>query len=348
MQQAVTVGLEQSSMRVAVDAVGGDHGPDVVVAGVVAGARRFGAGLLLAGPEGEVRRSLSRVNTTGVDIEIRDAPDLVAMDESPSQAVRRKPKSGINVAFEAVKRGEAGAMVSAGNSGAVMAAALMLLGRIPGVDRPAIASPLPSRHGYSLVLDLGAVTDPRPQSLVQFAQMGAVYAERVMGIAHPTVGLLSNGEEATKGNALVQEAHALLAIAPGINFHGNVEGRDIPRGVVDVVVTDGFTGNVALKIAEGAASLVGDVIREELMSSPLNKLAAALLKPAFARAKKRIDYAETGGALLLGTNGVVVIAHGRSNVTAMENAIGVAVRAHAAGVTDAIAGALQDLRSEVA
>jgi len=337
-----------TSMRVAVDAAGGDKGPDVVVAGAVAGARRFGVGLLLAGPESDVRRALSRVDLSGVDYEVRDAPDLIAMDESPAQAVRRKTRSGISVALDAVKRGEAGAMVSAGNSGAVMAAALMMLGRIPGVDRPAIASPLPSRQGYSLVLDLGAVTDPKPQSLVQFAQMGTVYAQRVMGIVNPTVGLLSNGEEATKGNALVQEAHALLAVAPGINFHGNVEGRDIPRGVVDVIVTDGFTGNVALKVAEGAAALVGEAIRQELTSSLLNKMAAAILKPAFARAKKRIDYAETGGALLLGTNGVVVIAHGRSNVTAMQNAIGVGARAHNGGVTDAIAAALLELQSAVA
>lgn len=335
-------------MRIAVDAVGGDHGPEVIIEGVVAGARRFGVGLLLAGPEDEVRRSLAKVDTAGLDIEVRDAPDLIAMDESPAQAVRRKPRSGIAVALEAVRSGAAGGMVSAGNSGAVMASALVQLGRIPGVDRPAIASPLPSVRGYSLVLDLGAVTDPRPQSLVQFAQMGAVYAERVMGIAHPTVGLLSNGEEATKGNALVQEAHALLAAAPGINFHGNVEGRDIPRGVVDVVVTDGFTGNVALKIAEGAASLVAEVIREELTASLVTKLAAAVLRPAFARAKKRIDYAETGGALLLGTNGVVVIAHGRSNVVAMENAIGVASRACQSQITEAIAAALRDLRNAAA
>jgi glycerol-3-phosphate acyltransferase PlsX len=335
-------------MRIAVDAVGGDHGPDVVVAGAVAGARRFGVDLLLAGPEAEVRRALAKVNSDGVSVEVRDAPDLIAMDESPAQAVRRKTRSSIAVALDAVKKGEASGMVSAGNSGAVMASALVQLGRIPGVDRPAIASPLPSRRGYSLVLDLGAVTDPRPQSLVQFAQMGSVYAERVMGVAHPTVGLLSNGEEATKGNALVQEAHALLAVAPGISFHGNVEGRDIPRGVVDVVVTDGFTGNVALKTAEGAAALVGEVIKDELTSSLLTKLAAGLLKPAFARAKKRIDYSETGGALLLGTNGVVVIAHGRSNVTAMENAVGVAARACQSGVTEAIAAALQVLRSEVA
>jgi glycerol-3-phosphate acyltransferase PlsX len=335
-------------MRVAVDAVGGDHGPDVIVAGVVAGARRFGVDLLLTGPEAEVRRALSRIDTSGVKIEVRDAPDLIAMDESPAQAVRRKTRSGIAIALEAVKKGEAGGMVSAGNSGAVMASALMQLGRIPGVDRPAIASPLPSMNGYSLVLDLGAVTDPRPQSLVQFAQMGSVYAERVMGVAHPTVGLLSNGEEATKGNALVQEAHALLAVAPGIRFHGNVEGRDIPRGIVDVVVTDGFTGNVALKTAEGAAALVAEVMREELTSSLLTKLAAGLLKPAFRRVKKRIDYSETGGALLLGTNGVVVIAHGRSNVTAMENAVGVAARACQSGVTEAIAAALLVLSTDVA
>ena len=335
-------------MRVAVDAVGGDHGPDVVVAGAVEGARRYGVGLILAGPEAEVRSALGRLDLSGVAIEVRDAPDLIAMYESPAQAVRRKTKSGISVALDAVKRGDAGAMVSAGHSGAVMAAALMTLGRIRGVDRPAIASPMPSSRGHTLVLDLGAVVDPKPQSLVQFAQMGSVYAERVMGIAHPTVGLLSNGEEPSKGNALVLEAHALLREAPGINFRGNVEGRDITRGVVDVVVTDGFTGNVALKVAEGAASLMSEIIREELTSSVPNKLAAAVLKPAFARIKRRLDHSETGGALLLGTNGVVVIAHGGSNATAIGNAVGVGARAAEGRVTEAIAGALQELRSEVA
>ncbi len=327
-------------MRIAVDADGGDHGAAVVVAGAVAGARRHGVGLVLTGPEAEVRAALATVDASGVEVVVRDAPETIGMDEHPAQAVRRKPRSSIGVALEAVRAGEAAAMVSAGNSGAVMAAALLVLGRIPGIDRPAIAAPLPSRCGQTLVLDLGAVTDPKPHHLVQFARMGAVYARGVLGVAAPTVGLLSNGEEATKGSLLVQETHPLLAAAEGIDFRGNVEGTDIPRGVVDVVVTDGFTGNVALKVAEGVAGFVGETIRAEIMASPLRKLAGAVLRPAFRAARARLDDAETGGAALLGVNGMVVIAHGRSNETAIANAIGVAAKGAGSDVAGAIAAAL--------
>lgn len=323
-------------MRIAIDAVGGDHGPGVVIPGAVAGARRFGVGLLLAGPEGTIRRALAGIDTAGVDVVVADAPETIGMHEGAVQAVRRKPNADINVALRAVREGQAQAMVSAGHSGAVMAAALMTLGRVAGVDRPAIASPLPSARGHTLVLDLGAVADPKPHHLVQFALMGSVYAQRVMGIARPTVGLLSNGEEASKGNALVLETHGLLAQTDGIDFRGNIEGRDIPRGVVDVVVTDGFTGNVALKVAEGVASFVADVVREEITTTLPRKLAAALLRPAFRTVKERLDYAATGGAQLLGVDGVVVIAHGRSNETAIANAVGVARR----GAAGDVAGAL--------
>lgn len=335
-------------MRIAVDAVGGDHGPEVVVPGAVDGARRFGAGLLFAGPEGVVRRALAGVDAAGVDIVVEDAPDTIGMHEGAVQAVRRKPNADINVALRAVRDGRAQAMVSAGHSGAVMAAALMTLGRVPGVDRPAIASPLPSARGYTLVLDLGAVADPKPHHLVQFALMGTVYAQRVLGIARPTVGLLSNGEEASKGNALVLETHGLLAQTRGIDFRGNIEGRDIPRGVVDVVVTDGFTGNVALKIAEGVASFVGDVVREEITSTLPRKLAAALLRPAFRSVRDRLDYAATGGAQLLGVDGVVVISHGRSNETAIANAIGVARRGAAGDVAGAIGRLLAEPEAQPA
>ena len=328
-------------MRIAVDAVGGDHGVVVVVAGAVAGARRHGVGLVLTGPEEAVRAALVGTDAAGVEVVVRDAPETIGMDEHPAQAVRRKPRSSIGVALEAVKAGEAGAMVSAGNSGAAMAAALLVLGRIPGIDRPAIAAPLPSRRGRTLVLDLGAVTDPKPHHLVQFARMGTVYAREVLGVAAPTVGLLANGEEATKGNLLVQETHPLLAAAEGIDFRGNVEGKDIPNGVVDVVVTDGFTGNVALKVAEGVAGFVGETIRAEITGSPLRKLAAALLRPAFRAARAKLDYAETGGAALLGVSGVVVIAHGRSNETAIANAVGVAVRGARGDVAAEIAAALR-------
>ena len=311
-------------MRIAVDAAGGDHGPAVVVPGAVDGARRSGVALLLTGPEAEIRQALARQETAGLDILVDDAPETIGGDEQPAQAVRRKPRSAIAVALDAVRDGRADAFVSAGNSGAVMAGALLKLGRIRGIDRPAIAGYLPSMKGKTLVLDMGAVTDPRPAHLVQFAQMGSIYIERAFGVARPTVGLLSNGEEPSKGNQLVQETFPLLAAAPGIDFHGNVEGRDITRGVVDVVVTDGFTGNVALKTAEGAAAFINDVVRRRLTSSPWRKALAALLQPAFREARKDLDYAEQGGAPLLGIDGVVIISHGRSTERAIASAIGVA------------------------
>ncbi len=311
-------------MRIAVDAAGGDHGLDIVLPGALDGARRFGVDLLLTGPEAEIRGALAKLGAADIDILVEDAPDIISMDDPPAQAVRRKPRSAIAVALDAVRAGRADGMVSAGNSGAVMAGALFKLGRIRGVERPAIAGYLPAMNGKTLVLDMGAVTDPRPIHLVQFAQMGSVYTERALGVAHPTVGLLSNGEEPSKGNQLVQETFPLLAAAPGISFYGNVEGNDITRGVVDVVVTDGFTGNVALKTAEGAAALINATLRRRLTSSLFRKALTGLLYPAFNEVKKELDYAEQGGAPLLGIDGVVVISHGRSNARAVASAIGVA------------------------
>ena len=323
-------------MRIAIDAAGGDHGPAVIVAGAVEGARRFGVDLLLTGSEAEIRRALARHETSGVHILVDDAPEIISGDEPPAQAVRRKPRSAIAMALDAVRDGRADALVSAGNSGAVMAGALLKLGRIRGVDRPAIAGYLPSISGKTLVLDMGAVTDPRPIHLVQFAQMGTIYMARAFGVAGPTVGLLSNGEEPSKGNQLVQETFPLLSIAPGIDFRGNVEGNDITRGVVDVIVTDGFTGNVALKTAEGAASLINATVRRRLTSTPFRTALAALLRPAFNEARKELDYAEQGGAPLLGIDGVVIISHGRSNERAIASAIGVAKQSVAGEVPETI------------
>ncbi|MDF3016295.1 MAG: plsX [Thermomicrobiales bacterium] len=311
-------------MRIAVDAAGGDHGPAVVVVGAVDGARRFGVDLLLTGAEAEVQRVLASQDVTGIDVMVADAPETIGGDEQAAQAVRRKPRSGIAVALDAVRDGRADAMVSAGNSGAVMAGALLKLGRIRGVDRPAIAGYLPSMTGRTLVLDMGAVTDPRPQHLVQFAQMGSIYSEQALGVARPKVGLLSNGEE---------------------DFHGNVEGNDITRGVVDVVVTDGFTGNVALKTAEGAAALINATVRDRLTASPMRKALAALLQPAFREARKELDYAEQGGAPLLGIDGVVIISHGRSNERAIASAIGVAKQSVEGDVPGTIARLMATLEA---
>ncbi len=315
-----------SPPTIAVDAMGGDHGPNVVVTGALSAARRFGIHVLLFGNEPAIQAALGQRDTEGVLVDVVGTTDDIRMDDHPAQAVRRKRDSSLVRAIQAVKDGDAAAMVSAGNSGAVMAGSLMTFGRIEGIDRPAIASYMPTVSGRVLVLDLGAVTDPKPAILVQFALMGQIYSRYVLDVANPSIGLLSNGEEPGKGNQLTLAAHQLLKETPGIRFHGNVEGKDIPLGTVDIVVTDGFTGNVALKTAEGTATLLFEILRAELSSSVLRKLASLLLRPAFRSMRSRLDYAEVGGAPLLGVAGTAIIAHGRSNERAIENAIGVALR----------------------
>jgi glycerol-3-phosphate acyltransferase PlsX len=329
-------------MRIAIDAMGGDHGPAVMVPGALAGARSTGASLILVGQTAVIQRALDENGGFGtVEGSIIDAPETIEMDDHPAQALRRKPRSSIAISLESLRDGGVDAFVSAGNSGAVMAAALLLLGRIGGIERPAIASFLPTTSGKTLVLDLGAVTDPKPIHLVQFAKMGSAYAERVQGIPRPRVGLLSNGEEPTKGNALVREAFGLLIDTDGIDFRGNVEGTDITKGTVDVVVTDGFTGNVALKVAEGVATLVSTYLRQELTASLPRKMAALMLRRAFGSLRQKLDYSETGGAALLGVNGIVIIAHGRSDDRAIENAVVVASRAVSERVNDRIRVAME-------
>lgn len=315
-------------MYIAIDAMGGDHGPSVIVPGALRGARKHDVSLYLVGRKADVDAELARHETAGLTIEVIDATEVIEMDDHPAQAVRRKTDSSINVALRLVKDGKAAAMTSAGNSGAVMAAALMNLGRIKGIDRPAITSGIPNaKGGYSFIVDLGAVTDPKPVNLVQFAIMGQVYAQAVMDIANPTIGLVSNGEEASKGNALVQKAWPLLNETTGLNFVGNVEGKDVAAGTVDVFVTDGFTGNVMLKTIEGVATMLIDMIRTEITATLPRKMAALVLKPAFRAVARRMDYAAIGGAPLLGVDGAVIISHGRSNELAIENAVGVCKRA---------------------
>ncbi len=323
-------------MRIALDAMGGDHAPAVTVVGAVMAARAFGVGITLVGAQATVEAELTRQAATGLDLTIVDAPETIGMDEHPAQAVRRKPGNSISVATRLVKEGQADAVVSAGNSGAMMAAALFILGRVKGIDRPAIASVFPTVSGQVLLVDIGAVTDPEPANLVQYAQMGDIYLRAVFGVARPRVGLLSNGEEETKGSKLVQEAHALLKQQSGLHFVGNVEGKDVPMGLADVVVCDGFAGNVLIKTAEGVASFMGRVLREEVTRTPWEKVLALGLKPAFARLRTRLDYAEYGGAPLLGVEGVVIIAHGRSDARAIYNAIRVGKQAAEQGTVAAI------------
>jgi glycerol-3-phosphate acyltransferase PlsX len=310
-------------MRIAVDAMGGDLGPPVTVEGAVAAARDYGLEIVLVGDKATIERELARHDTRRLPITVRHASQVVAMDEPPSHALRRKRDSSMRVAAELVRDGEAAAWISAGNTGAAMAIAMFTLGVLTGVDRPAIAVVLPNLRGRTILLDVGANIDPKPKHLVQYAVMGHVYARDILGIANPRVGLLSVGEEEGKGNELVREVFKTLEGMP-LNFAGNVEGRDIYNGGVDVVVTDGFTGNVALKISESLADMILHLIREELTRTPMAKLGALLVRPAFRRFWKRVDYNELGGAPLLGINGACIIGHGASPPRAVKNAVRVA------------------------
>lgn len=335
-------------MRIAVDAMGGDHGPVVVVPGALAGAREHKCDLALFGDESAIRAELAKHDATGIDIQVVHTTELIDMEDHPANAVRRKQDNPISVGLRAVKEGNADAMVSAGNSGAMMAAALLVLGRIKGIDRPAITGAVPNvEGGHTTVVDLGAVTDPKPLNMVQQTMMADVYARRVLGIQNPRIGLMANGEEDSKGNQLVQTVHPMLRRLEGINFIGNVEGPDVLNGRADVVVVDGFTGNVMLKSIEGTASMLMKMIRQELTASPVRKLAAAILRPAFKAVAAKLDYASVGGAPLLGVDGAVIIAHGKSNEEAIKNAVGVGLRAAQQDMRGAIADRIESTRAAV-
>ncbi len=306
-------------MRVAVDGMGGDNAPGVEVEGAVAAAREFGIAVTLVGNSDVLHQELAKHDCSGLDISVVHASEVVGMHDSASDAIRRKKDSSIRVAFELVKEGKADAVVSAGNSGATMAAGMFLLGRLKGIDRPAIATIFPTLRGRTLILDVGGNVDCKPQQLVQFAVMGEVYAKYFMDIKSPKVGLLSNGEEESKGNELTRESHALLR---GVPFYiGYVEGRDVFSGTVDVVVCDGFVGNVVLKISEGLAEAVGKMLKDEIKQSILSMVGYIFCRRAFKNFRKKVDYSEYGGAPLLGINGVGMICHGGSSVKAIKNAI---------------------------
>jgi glycerol-3-phosphate acyltransferase PlsX len=302
-------------IRVAVDAMGGDRGPEEIVAGALDAASDT-VEPVIVGPAG--------LDTHG--LELIEAPDVIAMDQKPTEAVRAKPNSSLVTACRAVAEGRADTVVSAGNTGAMLAACLLELRRIPGVRRPAIAVTIPARRGPSVLLDSGANADARPEDLVQFAHMGAVFAEEILGVANPEIRLLSIGEEPEKGNHLTLEAHRLLASSADLNFAGNAEGRDLLAGAADVVVTDGFTGNVALKVTEGTIQALLASLREEITATAVGKLGGLLIRPAARRLRERLDPDTYGGAYLLGLRGLAVIAHGSSSRRAITNAIRLAAR----------------------
>ena len=327
-------------MKIAVDAMGGDFGPAVVVEGAVTAAHEFGLSSVLVGDRAAVEREIVRLKAQDLPLSVRHASQVVGMAEPASHALRRKRDSSLRVAAELCKEGECQALVSAGNTGAAMAIGMYVMGLLPGVDRPAIAAALPSLSGYTILIDAGANVDPKPRHLFQFAIMGHVYARDILRMERPRVGLLSVGEEEGKGNDLTREAYDLLKESK-LNFIGNIEGRDVYNGNCDVVVTDGFTGNVALKISESLAEMVGAMIKEELTRDLRSKVGAALSVPAFGRFKKRVDYTEMGGAPLLGIDGAAIICHGASPVKAIKNAVRVAAEWAKAGLNEHIKAALE-------
>ena len=338
-----------AAIRVALDAMGGDNAPGEVVLGAIQAAREYSMGVYLVGREEVIRAELAKHDTGGLDLPIIHTDEVIEMDEHPASAVRRKKNASMTLALQLVRDGSALGAVSAGNSGAMMATSLFTLKRIEGVDRPALGAVFPTRDGVSFVLDVGANTDCKPEYLQQFALMGSIYMERIFSVSSPRVGLLANGEEETKGNELVQQTHQLLkahAETLGINFIGNVEGREIPAGGADVVVCDGFVGNVVLKLSEGLAETLLGMLRTQMTSSLPNKLAAAVLQPGLRKVFRRMDYAEYGGVPLLGINGSAIVSHGRSNAKAIKNALRVARQTSETNVVGAIAGGLAKLQTE--
>jgi len=319
------------AVRVAVDALGGDRAPEEIVAGALA-ARTERVEPILFGPREELER-------LAPDAEIVDAPEAVGMEDKPGDAVRTKRASSLFAACRAVAEGSADAVISAGNTGAFLAAGLVEIGRLRGVHRPAIAVPLPTKRGPSVLIDGGANADARPEHLLQFAHMGSLFSQEVLGVDDPTVALLSIGEEPEKGNRLVRETHDLLAQAD-LRFTGNVEGRDLLIGTAAVVVCDGFTGNVALKTLEGGLAVALGSLRDEVTATVRGKVGGVLIRPAAGRLRERLNPDTYGGAYLLGLKGLVVIAHGNSSSAAIENAVRLAARGVEGGVVERLARSL--------
>src|SRR5690348_14030691 len=331
---------------IALDAMGSDRAPKPEVDGAILAARQYGVRVLLVGREAQLRPELDRhLNAASLPIEIVHASEVVRMDEKAAQAVRSKRDSSMRVGLRLVREGRASGFVTAGNTGAAMATAKMVLGALPGVDRPALAAVFPTALGTAAsLLDVGANVDTNAENLEQFAIMGEIYFRSIFGTKRPRVGLLSIGEEEGKGNELTREAYRRLKQLP-VNFIGNVEGRDLYNGMVDVIVADGFVGNVALKVSEGVANLVRYVLKESLRATITRQFGALLSRSAFADFKRRLDYSEYGGAPLLGVKGVCIITHGSSNANAIKNSIRVAAEFAERGINASIEKGLASVQS---
>jgi glycerol-3-phosphate acyltransferase PlsX len=330
--------------RIAIDAMGGDHAPDEVVLGALMAQAKLGVEILLVGDPQKIEATLKQHQTQFPRPEIVPADGIIEMHEEPLGALKRKPDASINVAMNLVKQKKADAVVSAGHSGAAMAAALLRIGRLPGIDRPAIGAVLPTLDPSSpvLMLDVGANVDCRPKFLDQFAVMGTIYSKYVLGIPEPRVGLLNIGEEDCKGNDLAVRTYQLLQENPHVRFVGNAEGRDVLSGDFDVIVCDGFVGNIVLKFAEGIGEVLLQLLKEELSAGMRAKVATALLKPSLKRFKQRVDHVEHGGALLLGVAGVCIISHGSSKAVTISNAVRLAKDAIENNVLDRIQSQYQN------
>jgi glycerol-3-phosphate acyltransferase PlsX len=313
-------------MKIILDAMGSDNHPEPEISAAVEAVKLFGDGITLVGREEQISARLNAVAGDFQQIKIVHAAEIVTMTDKPAENARRKSDNSMAIGMDLVKSGEADAFVTAGNTGGAMANALFRLGRIRGVKRPALTALFPVKNGHCAVLDIGANADCKPEYLLQFAHLGAVYTDKVLRKQNPRVGLLSNGEEAGKGNNLVKQTYPLL-LNSGLNFIGNVEGKELFGGQADVVVTDGFTGNVLLKTSEAVAKMITDMLKEELTSSLITKIGALLSKPAFGNIKKLMDPGEVGAAPLLGIDGLVFVGHGRSDAHALVNAIRVARQA---------------------
>lgn len=312
-------------MTIILDAMGSDKYPDPEIQGALNAAERFGEEIVLVGHEDILRPKLEALNARKLPVTIEHAPDVLEMEDKAVAGATKKPNNSMAIGLKLVKSGRGEAFVSAGNTGGVMFNALRTLGRIKGVQRPGLTTLFPTKKGLCVVLDIGANADCRPDFLLQFAQMGSLYAQTVLKIKNPKVGLVSNGEEAGKGNQLIKDTYPLLANS-GLNFYGNVEGKELFGGEVDVAVTDGFTGNILLKSSEAVSKLLVDTLRKELTASLLTKIGAGLAMPAFKKLKKMMDPEEVGAAILLGIDGLVFVGHGRSNASAITSAIGGARR----------------------
>jgi phosphate acyltransferase len=332
-------------MKIVVDAMGSDDHPGPDVAGAVQAAREFGDTIILVGDKAKIQAELVNQNTASLSLEIVHANDAITMEDKPSQVVKGKRESSMHVGLALVKEGQADAFVSAGNTGAILAVAMLRqvgLGRIPGINRPALGVIFPTKY-RPMLIDNGANADCRPEYLLQFGLMGSLFVERVLKIDNPRVGLISNGEEEGKGNSLIKETIPLLA-ASGLNYIGNIEPKEFMHGAADVGVTDGFTGNLIMKTAESVASYMSTIIRDELMANPISIVGGLLTRSAFKRVRAHLDPDEVGGAPLLGVNGVVIIAHGRSNAYAIKQAIGQARRAVENQVVEAITSGIASVQ----